>query len=65
MFKDVKAVGWYVKEYNRVQISINFNNYKISTIHDVFDLVYKLASDRGARVVTGSELVGLIPLEAM
>ena len=64
MFKDVKAVGWYVKEYNRVQISINFNNYKISTIHDVFDAVCKLASDRGARV-TGSELVGLIPLEAM
>ena len=64
MFKDVKGIGWYVDIYNRAQISINFNNYKVSTLHDVFDAACKLAGERGVRV-TGSELVGLIPLEAM
>ncbi len=64
MFKDVKGIGWYVELFNRAQISINFNNYKVSTIHDVFDAACKLADERGVRV-TGSELVGLIPLEAM
>ena len=63
-FKDVKGIGWYVKEFNRAQISINFNNYKLSTIHDVFDEACRLAEIRGVRV-TGSELVGLIPLDAM
>ena len=64
MFKDVKGIGWYVDAFNRAQISINFNNYKVSTIHDVYDAACKLADERGIRV-TGSELVGLIPLEAI
>ena len=64
MFKDVKGIGWYVDIYNRAQISINFNNFKVSTIHDVFDAACILANERGIRV-TGSELVGLIPLEAL
>jgi len=64
MFKDVKGIGWYVDIYNRAQISINFNNFKVCTIHDVFDAACILANERGIRV-TGSELVGLIPLEAM
>ena len=64
MFKGVKAIGWYVSEYSRAQISINFINYKVSSVHDVFDAVCKLAEERGARV-TGSELVGLIPMDAI
>ena len=64
MFKYVKGIGWYVDAFNRAQISINFNNYKVSRIHDVYDAACKLAEVRGIRV-TGSELVGLIPLEAM
>ena len=63
-FKDVKGIGWYVENFNRAQISINFNNYKKSTVHEVFDEACRLAETRGVRV-TGSELVGLIPLEAM
>ncbi len=63
-YKDVKGIGWYVGEYNRAQISINFNNYKLSTIHDVYDEACKLAIERGLRV-TGSELVGLIPKDAL
>ena len=63
-FKCVKAIGWYVSEYNRAQISINFTNYKISPIHQVFDAVCGLAVERGLRV-TGSELVGLVPKSAL
>ena len=63
-FKDVKGIGWYVSEFSRAQISINFNNYKKSTIYDVFDEACKLATERGLRV-TGSELVGLIPKDAL
>jgi len=64
MFKAVKAVGWYMDSFNRAQISINFNNYKISSLHSVFDAACELAHDRGVRV-TGSELVGLVPLKAI
>jgi glutamate formiminotransferase/formiminotetrahydrofolate cyclodeaminase len=64
LFKDVKGVGWYIDTFKRAQISINFNNYKVSTIHNVFDAACKLADERGIRV-TGSELVGLIPLDAI
>ena len=64
LFKNIKAIGWYVDTYNRAQISINFNDYKTSTIHDVFDAACKLAEQRGIRV-TGSELVGLVPKEAL
>ena len=64
MFKEVKCVGWYIDTFKRAQISINFNNNKVSSIHDVYDAACKLADERGIRV-TGSELVGLIPLEAI
>ncbi len=63
-FKDVKAVGWYIEDYGIAQISINFINYKISPPHLVFDETIKEAESIGLRV-TGSELVGLIPKEAM
>jgi len=63
-FKDVKAVGWFIEDYNIAQISINFTNYKISPPHLVFDEAIKEAENIGLRV-TGSELVGLIPKEAM
>lgn len=64
LFQHVKAVGWTIEEYGRAQISINFTNYKITPIHVVFDECIKQAERRGARV-TGSELVGLIPRQAM
>lgn len=64
LFTHVKAVGWVIEEYGRAQISINFTNYKITPIHKVFDECVKQAEKRGVRV-TGSELVGLIPKQAM
>ena len=64
LFKECKAVGWYIDEYNRAQISINLTNYKITPPHLVLDKVRELASDMGVQV-TGSELVGLLPKAAI
>ena len=63
-FKSIKAVGWYIEDYGTAQLSINFTNYKISPVHLVFDETCRLAEKLGLRV-TGSELVGLIPMEAL
>lgn len=62
--KAVKAIGWYIEEYNMAQISMNLTNYKITPLHMAFEETRKAADDRGVRV-TGSELVGLIPLQPM
>jgi len=62
--KAVKAIGWYIEEYGVAQISMNLTNISITPVHLAFDEVCKKADARGIRV-TGSELVGLIPLEAM
>jgi glutamate formiminotransferase len=63
-FKEVKSVGWYVEDYGVAQISVNFTNYKVTPVHIVFDEAVRLAAKLGLRV-TGSELVGLIPKEAL
>ena len=63
-FKHVKGVGWYIDEYKIAQISMNLTNYKVSSLHQVFDACCEEATKRGMRV-TGSEVVGLVPLEPM
>jgi glutamate formiminotransferase/formiminotetrahydrofolate cyclodeaminase len=62
--KSVKAIGWFIEEYGIAQISMNLTNINITPVHIAFDEVCKKAEARGIRV-TGSELVGLIPLKAM
>ena len=62
--KCVKAIGWYIEEYGVAQISMNLTNINVTPVHIAFDEVCKSATSRGIRV-TGSELVGLIPLKAM
>ena len=62
--KSVKAIGWFIEEYGVAQISINLTNINVTPVHVAFDEVCKKADARGIRV-TGSELVGLIPLKAM
>lgn len=62
--KEVRAVGWYVDEYQRAQVSINLTNYEITSLHQAFDEVCRQAELLGLRV-TGSEIVGLVPLEPM
>ncbi len=59
-----KAVGWYIDEYERAQISINLTDFDVTPPHAAFDECVKQAEKLGIRV-TGSELVGLIPLEAL
>ncbi len=63
-FDFCKAIGWYVEEYNRAQISINLTNYKVTSMHDVLEKVRELATQRGV-IVTGSEIVGLVPFQAL
>lgn len=62
--KAVKAIGWYIEEYGIAQISMNLTNIEITSVHKAFDEVCTKAAERGMRV-TGSELVGLIPLKSM
>ncbi|ANM30774.1 formimidoyltransferase-cyclodeaminase [Acidobacteria bacterium Mor1] len=63
-FKELRGIGWYIEEFGRAQLSFNFTNYKVTSVHDVFDAACEVAPQFGARV-TGSELVGLIPMDAM
>ena len=62
--KAVKAIGWYIEEFGIAQISINLTDINITPVHIAFEEAVKKADERGIRV-TGSELVGLIPLKAM
>ncbi|WP_346859933.1 glutamate formimidoyltransferase [uncultured Draconibacterium sp.] len=62
--KKTRAIGWYIEEYGIAQISINLTDITVTPVHVAFDEVCNKAQERGIRV-TGSELVGLIPLQAM
>ncbi len=62
--KSVKAIGWFIEEYGIAQISMNLTNIGVTPLHIAFDEVCKKADARGIRV-TGSELVGLVPLQSM
>ncbi len=62
--KAVKGMGWFIEEYGIAQISYNLTNINITSMHEAFDETVKSATRRGLRV-TGSELIGLIPLQAM
>lgn len=62
--KACKAIGWYIEEYGIAQISINLTNISVTPVHTAFEEACTKALERGLRV-TGSELVGLIPLKAM
>jgi glutamate formiminotransferase/formiminotetrahydrofolate cyclodeaminase len=62
--KAVKGIGWYIEEYGIAQVSLNLTNISITSMHEAFDTACTKANERGLRV-TGSELVGLVPLKAM
>ncbi|MCB0742781.1 MAG: glutamate formimidoyltransferase [Ignavibacteriae bacterium] len=64
MFQNCKAIGWFVEEFDRAQISINLTDYNVTSMHDVLEAARKLASERGL-VVTGSEIVGMVPYPAL
>lgn len=62
--KSVKGIGWFIDEYGIAQVSLNLTNLAVTPLHAAFDEVCRSADARGVRV-TGSELVGLVPLQAM
>lgn len=62
--KAVKGIGWYIEEYGIAQLSLNLTNVSITSVHEAFEEASKKATERGIRV-TGSEIVGLIPLKSM
>ena len=62
--KAVKAIGWYIAEYGVAQVSMNLTNIDVTPVHVAFDEVCRAAEKRGVRV-TGSELVGLVPLRCL
>ncbi len=64
MFKHCKAIGWMVPNYDRAQISINLTDYNVTSMHHVMEATRKLAAERGL-VVTGSEIVGMVPYRAL
>jgi len=64
MFTHLKGIGWVVDDYNCAQISLNLTNYKITAPQDVLEAARELAVQRGI-VVTGSEVVGVVPFDAM
>ena len=62
--KSTKAIGWFIEEYGIAQISMNLTNTNITSVHKAFEEVSKSAQEKGIRV-TGSELVGIIPLQCL
>ncbi len=64
MLKSVKAIGWFIEEYGVAQISMNLTDIGVTSMHQAYEAVYERANARGLRV-TGSELVGVVPLQAM
>lgn len=62
--KCVKAIGWYIKEYGKAQISMNLTNINETSMHKVFEAVCRKAKEYGVNV-TGSEIIGLVPLKAL
>ena len=62
--KSVRAIGWFIKEYGIAQVSMNLTDITVTPVHRAFEEVCDKARARGIRV-TGSELIGLIPLQSM
>ncbi len=64
LFKGVQGMGWYIDEYNMAQVTVNILDFNESPLYKIFDESERLAGEFGARV-TGSEMVGLIPIKAL
>jgi glutamate formiminotransferase / formiminotetrahydrofolate cyclodeaminase len=63
-FQAVKGLGWELEEFGIAQVSMNLDNYRVSAIHEVFEAIKEEAAELGVGVA-GSEIVGLVPLEAI
>jgi len=64
LFTNCKAIGWMVPNFDRAQISINLTDYNVTSMHHVIAATRKMATERGL-IVTGSEIVGMVPYPAL
>ena len=64
LLKSVRAIGWFIEEYGIAQVSMNLTNLKVTPLHEAFEACRSAAARYGVRV-TGSELVGLVPLDSL
>ncbi|MFV0472230.1 MAG: glutamate formimidoyltransferase [Paludibacteraceae bacterium] len=64
LLKGVKGIGWYIEEYGIAQLSFNLTDTTATSLHQLFETACERAAARGIRV-TGSELVGCIPLQTL
>lgn len=64
LLKGVKGIGWYIEEYGIAQLSFNITDTSQVSLHELFELACERAALRGVRV-TGSELVGVLPLQML
>ncbi len=62
--KCVKAIGWYIEEYGFAQVSCNLTNFRVTSLRQTFDEVSRVAQLHGVSV-TGTEIIGLVPEEAL
>jgi len=62
--KYLKAIGWYIEEYGKAQVSMNLTNMHITSVHHAFEACVEVAEQLGVKV-TGSELIGLIPQQPL
>lgn len=62
--KAVRAIGWYIEQYRCAQVSLNLLDYTVTPLYEVYEIIREEADKRGL-LITGSELVGLVPLKAM
>ncbi len=62
--KNIRAIGWFIEEYGVAQVSMNLLDYKKTKLYQVFEEVRRCAKGKGL-TATGSELIGLIPLDAL
>lgn len=62
--KSLKAIGWYIEEYGLAQVSMNLTNINDTTLHEAYEACWESSLARGYRV-TGSELIGMVPLKVM
>lgn len=63
-FRGLKAIGWYIEEYERAQVSTNVTDFTTAPLHEVFEACRERAVACGT-TVTGSELIGMVPLRAL
>lgn len=64
LLKSVKAIGWYIKEYNKTQVSMNLTDIDQTPVYKAFETVKEIARQFHVGV-SGSEIIGLVPLKAL